>query len=48
MPDTFTLTTLAMPCPACPWRLDATAQDIPNFDLELAENHILGAAWPWR
>lgn len=38
MPDTCTLTVLAMPCPTCPWRLDATAQDIPNFDLEQAEN----------
>jgi hypothetical protein len=38
MSDTCTLTTLAMPCPSCPWRLDATAQDIPHFDLNLAEN----------
>ncbi len=38
MSDTCTLTTLAMPCPSCPWRLDATAQDIPHFDLDLAEH----------
>lgn len=38
MSDSCTLTTLAMPCPPCPWRLDTTAPDIPNFDLELAEN----------
>jgi len=38
MSDTCTLTTLAMPCPSCPWRIDATAQDIPHFDLVLAEN----------
>jgi len=38
MSDTCALTTLAMPCPSCPWRLDATAQDIPHFDLDLAEN----------
>lgn len=38
MSDTCTLTTLAMPCPSCPWRLDAIAQDIPHFDLDLAEN----------
>lgn len=29
---------LNTPCASCPWRLDATAADIPNFDLELAEN----------
>lgn len=38
MGDNCTLATLAKPCPACPWRVDAGAQDIPNFDLELAEN----------
>lgn len=26
------------PCKSCPWRVDQTAQDIPNFSLELAEN----------
>lgn len=26
------------PCPSCPWRVDQTAEDIPNFSLELAEN----------
>lgn len=25
------------PCPSCPWRLDQTAADIPNFRLDLAE-----------
>lgn len=25
------------PCPSCPWRVDATAEEIPNFVLELAE-----------
>lgn len=33
-----TLTTLAKPCPSCPWRVDKDASDIPNFDLDLAEN----------
>ncbi|WP_156903380.1 MULTISPECIES: DUF6283 family protein [Burkholderia] len=32
------LNKLNTPCASCPWRLDATAADIPNFDLELAEN----------
>lgn len=26
------------PCLSCPWRVDAHAQDIPNFSLDLAEN----------
>lgn len=26
------------PCPSCPWRVDQTAQDIPAFVLDLAEN----------
>lgn len=25
------------PCLSCPWRVEATADDIPNFKLELAE-----------
>lgn len=25
------------PCPSCPWRCAASAEDIPNFDLSLAE-----------
>lgn len=25
------------PCISCPWRVEATADDIPNFRLELAE-----------
>lgn len=39
MPTTQTckLNAPRMPCPSCPWRKDATAQDIPNFDLDLAE-----------
>lgn len=32
------LTTLPKPCASCPWRRDAVAGDIPNFDLELAES----------
>lgn len=31
------LTTIAKPCPSCPWRVNQDATDIPNFDLELAE-----------
>lgn len=31
------LTTIAKPCPSCPWRVDQDATDIPNFDLDLAE-----------
>jgi hypothetical protein len=30
--------TQRMPCVACPWRVDAHAQDIPNFKLALAES----------
>lgn len=26
------------PCKTCPWRVDATAGDIPNFSLDLAES----------
>lgn len=26
------------PCASCPWRVDATPDNIPNFKLELAEN----------
>ena len=33
-----TLTTLAKPCPSCPWRVNRDATDIPNFDLSLAES----------
>lgn len=29
---------LNKPCASCPWRVDATAGDIPNFDITLAEN----------
>lgn len=25
------------PCPSCPWRRAASAEDIPNFELDLAE-----------
>lgn len=25
------------PCPSCPWRVDATAEGIPNFNMEFAE-----------
>lgn len=28
---------LSMPCATCPWRVNATAADIPNFDIALAE-----------
>jgi hypothetical protein len=28
---------LDTPCLSCPWRRDATADDIPNFDMALAE-----------
>ncbi|WP_413460658.1 DUF6283 family protein [Herbaspirillum huttiense] len=31
------LSTLKRPCVACPWRKKSSAQDIPNFDMELAE-----------
>lgn len=31
------LTTIAKPCPSCPWRVNQDATDIPNFDLDLAE-----------
>ncbi|WP_369679365.1 DUF6283 family protein [Burkholderia ubonensis] len=40
------LNKLGKPCPSCPWRLNATAGDIPNFDLTLAEN--LAATCPDR
>src|SRR5579862_7576170 len=33
-----TLNRLNTPCASCPWRVSATAADIPNFDIELAEN----------
>jgi hypothetical protein len=26
------------PCPSCPWRTEATAEQIPNFSLDLAES----------
>lgn len=29
---------LSTPCPSCPWRTDARADDIPNFDMHKAEN----------
>ncbi|MGA3979009.1 DUF6283 family protein [Ralstonia nicotianae] len=32
------LTTLNKPCASCPWRREAVASDIPNFDLVLAES----------
>lgn len=35
---TYTFTTLPQPCPSCPWREATTASDIPNFDIELAED----------
>lgn len=28
------------PCISCPWRKEATADDIPNFKLELAEGLV--------
>ncbi len=28
---------LKLPCKTCPWRVDRSAQDIPNFSLALAE-----------
>lgn len=28
---------LPKPCPSCPWRMNARASEIPNFDMELAE-----------
>jgi len=31
---------LNKPCASCPWRVDATARDIPNFDLALAESLV--------
>lgn len=37
MSESCTLKTLGKPCPSCPWRINKTAQDIPNFDLERAE-----------
>lgn len=37
MASSCTIKSLAKPCAACPWRIDATAQDIPGFDLALAE-----------
>lgn len=33
-----TLTTLAKPCPSGPWRVNKSAADITNFDLELAQS----------
>lgn len=27
---------LPQPCPSCPWRRDQSAQDIPNFSLQMA------------
>lgn len=29
--------TMPKPCKSCPWRLETCADDIPHFDLELAE-----------
>ncbi len=37
MPESCTFNTLAKPCSSCPWQIDSVAQDIPNFDLALAE-----------
>lgn len=31
------LNSLKKPCASCPWRRDAAARDIPNFDMKLAE-----------
>lgn len=31
------LSQLDKPCASCPWRRDAVASDIPNFDMTLAE-----------
>ncbi|WP_306555201.1 DUF6283 family protein [Acidovorax sp.] len=31
---------LAQPCPSCPWRLDQTAQDIPGFSREKAQDLV--------
>lgn len=35
--NSCSITTLPKPCPSCPWRVDQTASDIPNFDIEKAE-----------
>lgn len=37
IPESNSFNTLAKPCSSCPWRCDTVAQDIPNFDLDLAE-----------
>ena len=37
MAEACTLATPSKPCPACPWRVTAMADDIPHFDMELAE-----------
>lgn len=37
---------LDTPCASCPWRVDATAADIPNFSIRLAEK--LAATCPDR
>ncbi|MEX5747468.1 DUF6283 family protein [Massilia sp. X63] len=38
MTESCTLRKSARPCRACPWREDASARDIPNFDMDLAES----------
>lgn len=37
MSKSCSLKSPAQPCPACPWRRDSVAADIPNFSLERAE-----------
>lgn len=37
MADSCSFPRIGKPCPSCPWRVDQGAQDIPNFDLEMAE-----------
>lgn len=37
MSHSCAMPTLRKPCQSCPWRVDQTAQDIPNFDMILAE-----------
>lgn len=38
------MTGCRQPCPSCPWRVDQTAADIPNFQITLAED--LAASCP--
>lgn len=38
MDETYRVNTLSKPCRGCPWKIEARAQDIPNFDLARAES----------